>query len=139
MSLWSSPLACGSSSWRLSGAAVLSIVTYFGARAALQVDTLAVPWRIGAAIVPLPFFGWVLYEIVRSSRQLDELQRRIHLEALAIAYPLALTLLMTLGLLDLAVPLNREDWSYRHVWQMQGVIYLLSLFVAQRRYGISRT
>ena len=136
MSVLTSTLTCGPSSWRLWTAGVLSIVTYFGARGALEIQDLATAWRILAAILPIPFFVWVLYEIVRSARQLDEMHRRIHLEALAIAYPLALTLLMVLGLLELAVPLNKDDWSYRHVWQMQGTIYLLSLFIAYRRYGV---
>ena len=54
--------------------------------------------------------------------------------AVAIAYPVVVMLLMTLGLVELVVPLNRDDWSYRHVWQMLGVIYLLGLFLAKRRY-----
>lgn len=138
MAASSTAAVCGTWSWRLFAAAFLSILTYFGARAALEMPALATAWRVSAALAPVPFFAWVLYEIVRSVRQLDELQRRIHLEALAIAYPLLLTLLMLLGLLELAIPLNREDWSYRHVWQMQGIIYLIGLFVAYRRYGVTR-
>lgn len=137
MSPSTSALACSSWSWRLFAAAFMSVFTYFGARAALEVDTLATGWRVAAAIAPVPFFVWVLYEIVRATRQLDELQRRIHLEALAIAYPLTLTLLMVLGLLELAMPLDAGNWSYRHVWQMMGVIYVLSLFITQRRYGVT--
>jgi hypothetical protein len=134
----SSTVVAGStSSWRLFAAVFTSLVTYFAARAALELDTLATAWRVAAALAPVPFFVWVLYEIVRSARHLDELQRRIHLEALAIAYPLLLTLLMLLGLLELAIPLNKDDWSYRHVWQMQGIIYLIGLMVAYRRYGVT--
>ena len=35
-----------------------------------------------------------------------------------------------------AVPLNRDDWSYRHVWQIQGVIYVIGLIWAKRRYDV---
>lgn len=130
-------VASGSGSGRLITAAVLCGLTYFGARAVLEMDTLPTVWRVAAAIAPVPLFVWALVEIVRSSRQLDELQRRIHLEALALAYPLLLTMLMALGLLELAIPLNKQDWSYRHVWQMQGALYFLCLYIAQRRYGVS--
>jgi hypothetical protein len=130
-------LACGKWSWRFFGAAVISILSYFGARVVLEIDGLGLAWRLGAAIAPVPLFGWVLYEIVRISRGLDEMQRRIQLEALAIAYPVALVLLMTLGLLELAIPLDKDNWSYRHVWQIQGAIYLAGLFIAQRRYGVN--
>jgi hypothetical protein len=124
---------------RLISAAAISIVTYFAARAMLEMDSLAPAWRVMAAVVPVPFFVWVLYEILRSARHLDELQRRMHLEALAFAYPLLLTLLMLLGLLELAVPLNPDNWSYRHVWQMQGIIYLIGLILAYRRYGVGQS
>lgn len=93
---------------------------------------------MAAAIVPVPLFIWVVVELVRASRQLDELQRRIHLESLAIACPTVLTMLMGLGLLELAVPLNKEDWSYRHIWQMQAAIYLGCLYLTNRRYGVTR-
>ncbi len=136
MSATSTAAACSSWSWRLFAAAFLSVFTYFGARTVLEVESLDAAWRVSVALAPMPFFAWMLYEVVRSVRQLDELHRRIHLEALALAYPLALTLLMLLGLLELAVPLNKDDWSYRHVWQMQGVIYLFALFIAYRRYGV---
>lgn len=65
---------------------------------------------------------------------MDELERRIQLEALAFAYPLALLLLMTLGLLEFVVELNPNDWSYRHVWQFTVVFYLFGVVMAKRRY-----
>lgn len=122
---------------RLYVSLVASLVTYFGARLVLEMPSLPTAWKVFAALVPVPIFGWLLYELVRGSRALDELQRRIHLEALAVAYPLTVMLLMTLGLVELAVPLNKDDWSYRHVWQMQGVIYLIGFITARRRYEIN--
>jgi hypothetical protein len=65
---------------------------------------------------------------------LDEMQRRIHLEALAIAYPLATLLLMTLGLLQRAVELPFEDWSYAHVWIYLPIFYFLGVAFTARRY-----
>jgi hypothetical protein len=133
----STTVATGSSSSRLVAAVALSMVTYLAARIVLELDTIATWQRVAAAIAPVPFFVWALFELTRGARQLDEMQRRMHLEALAVAYPLTVTLLMTLGLLELAVPLNRNDWSYRHVWQMQAIIYLAGLTLAYRRYGVS--
>jgi hypothetical protein len=125
-----------SASSRFYLAIVTAILMYFGARIVLEMKDLAVAWQLAAAIVPVPFFGWLLVELIRGARSLDEMQKRIQLEALAFAYPVVVMLLMTLGLLELAIPLNRDDWSYRHVWQMQGVIYCLGLFLAYRRYGV---
>ena len=66
--------------------------------------------------------------------RMDELERRIELEALAFAFPIAVVLLMTLGLLDLATPLNPDDWSLRHVWAMMPALYFMGLWRAKRRY-----
>jgi hypothetical protein len=123
-----------SSGRRLFMAAATAILTYFAARVVLEMHDLPVAWRLAAALVPVPLFAWLLLELVRGARSLDEMQRRIQLEAVAIAYPLVVMLLMTLGLIELVVPLNRNDWSYRHVWQMQALLYFIGLLVAKRRY-----
>jgi hypothetical protein len=115
----------------------IAVLSYFGARILIEQTDVSTAWRVALALSPVPLFGWVTFEIVRAARQLDEMQRRIHLEALAIAYPVVIILIMTLGLVELAVPLDEDNWSYRHVWQMQGLVYLLSLLIAQRRYGVT--
>jgi hypothetical protein len=48
---------------------------------------------------------------------------------------MALLLIMTLGLLELAITLNRDDWSYRHVWAMLPLFYLVGIVLARRRYA----
>ncbi|RIK73904.1 hypothetical protein DCC62_16355 [candidate division KSB1 bacterium] len=65
---------------------------------------------------------------------MDELERRIQLEALVIAFPLAILLIMTLGLLELAVPLSPENWSYRHIWPFLTMFYFIGLAIARKRY-----
>lgn len=65
---------------------------------------------------------------------MDELHRRVHLEALSIAYPLAILLLVTLGFLQLAIDLPPHDWSYRHVWPLLPCFYFAGLALAWRRY-----
>jgi hypothetical protein len=72
---------------------------------------------------------------IRGAREMDELERRIQLEALAIAFILALLLIMTLGLMELAITLNRDDWSYRHVWAMLPMFYFGGVVWARKRYS----
>lgn len=108
--------------------------TWFAARAILE--SSAPGWvRIAAALAPAPFAGMALLTLIRSARGLDELEKRIQLEALAFAFVLAVLLLMTLGLMELAVTLNRDDWSYRHVWAMLPLLYFGGLVLARRRYA----
>lgn len=110
-------------------------LSYVGARALLELPATATWLRVLAALAPAPLAAAALITIVRGARQLDELEQRIQLEALAVAFVLAVLLLMTLGLLELAVVLNPDDWSYRHVWAMLPLFYVIGLTAARRRYA----
>jgi hypothetical protein len=115
---------------------VVWFLTYFGARAALEaMNTGADGYgRLAVAIVPLVPFVLFLWFFIRGLRQGDELQRRIQLEALAIAFPLSILLLMILGLVQLATPLNPDDWSYRHVWPLLPLFWFGGQMIARRKY-----
>ena len=115
---------------------VLWMVSYFGARGALELmsDTQADWSRLAVALAPIVPFVAFLWSFIRTMRAADELERRIQLEALAIAYPLAIVLIMLLALVQLAVPLNPNDWSYRHVWPLLFVLYFIGIALARRRY-----
>lgn len=110
------------------------LVLWFGARFVLEAG--GPTWiRVVAALAPTPVAAGALLALIRSARDLDELEQRIQLEALGVAFVLAILLLMTLGLLELAIPLNRDDWSYRHVWAMLPMLYFGGLVMARRRYA----
>jgi hypothetical protein len=114
--------------------AVLWTIFYILARLALESSELA-PWlRVTIALLPIPPFIFFLTFIISHIRSMDELHRRVHLEALAIAFPLTLLLVMTLGLMELAIGLSPEDWSYRHLWPYLVVFYFFGLVIAWRRY-----
>jgi hypothetical protein len=110
-------------------------LSYLAARIGAEVLARgSLPLLVLVAIPALPF-AWFLYAMVGAIRNADELERRIHLEALAVAFPLALFLLMVLGLLELATDLKAADWSHRHLWPFLIVFWLLGQAVARRRYA----
>ena len=115
------------------------LVSFMGARALLDREYLErtqmpTELRVLIALFPVPATAALLFALVRAIRRMDELQTRMQLEALAVAYPLAMLLLMTLGLLQLAVNLSPHDWSYRHVWPFLLIFYAGGLALANRRY-----
>ncbi len=112
----------------------LFAASYVGAAAALKSLEMPSGVRIAIALSPLPFFLAFLIAEIRVLRQVDELERRIQLEALAIAFPAAVVLLMALALMERAIPLSPQDWSYRHVWAFLPLLYFGSLAIARRRY-----
>jgi DMSO/TMAO reductase YedYZ heme-binding membrane subunit len=113
---------------------ILFVLAYFIARVILKQAETAETLRVLAALLPVAPFIWMLWEIVKGIRGLDELEQRIQLEALAVAFPLSLILLMTLGLLEIAIQLPPEDLSYRHVWALLPLFYFIGLIMARRRY-----
>jgi hypothetical protein len=114
--------------------AVVVLVLFFAARLLLELETLPTAGRVAIALVPVVAFVWLLWAFTSEISQADELERSIQLEALAVAFPLTLTLVMALGLLQVAIPLSPDDWSYRHIWPLIYVFYLLGLVRARRRY-----
>lgn len=120
---------------RLLLSGILFFVGYVLALAAAEMTQLPQAARIAMALVPIAAFIWLLWQLVAGIRQLDELERRIQLEALAVAYPCALVLMMMLGVLQRVVVLSPHDWSYRHVWPFFVLFYLGGLALARRRYS----
>ncbi len=114
--------------------AVTFVAAFFVARGILEQEGLSPVVRVLAALLPVIPFSLMLWEIIKGVRSMDELEQRIHLEALAVAFPLTLIFLMTLGLLQLAINLPAEDLSYRHVWAMLPILYFGGLALARRRY-----
>jgi hypothetical protein len=111
------------------------LVLYFCVRLTLEFRVASAPTlRLVLALLPVPVFALFLWTFVRSVRGADELERRIQLEALAVAFPLGLLLLTSLGLVQRAVELNFQNWSYNHVWPMFALFYIVGLTAARRRY-----
>lgn len=115
-------------------AAILWAILFVIARFSLESPSWSPATRVVIALLPLPAFVWFLWAFVLGIREADELERRIQLEALAVAFPLTALLFMTLGLMQIAVPLSPDNWSYRHTWPLIYVFYFVGLMLARRRY-----
>lgn len=105
------------------------VLAYFGARFVLEIDGMSPALRFLVALIPAPAFLLFIWAMVRGVRQADELQRRIQLEALAVAWPLAVGIVMTISLLQKAGFLQWEP-----MWVYLPLTYFLGLALAQRRY-----
>ena len=120
--------------WFVISIAVLWILTYFVARGVLEAADLSSTTRIVVALIPAIPFAFFLWLFITNIGQMDEMERKIQLEAMAFAFPMAVLLLMVLGLLQLAMPLSPDDWSYRHVWSFLPIFYFAGVALAWRKY-----
>jgi hypothetical protein len=120
--------------WTVIFTGLIWVLVYLLTRRLLDSNELQEGWRIIVALAPMIPFAFFLAFILAGLRSMDELQRRIQLEALAIAFPLAILFFMLLGLLELAIPLSPEDWSYRHTWVYLPLLYFIGRAIASRRY-----
>ena len=115
-------------------ATALWIGSYLAALLAQKYLVLTPALHVVIALLPVAPFAFFVHRFIAHLRSLDELHRRVHFEALAFAFPLAILLLMTLGLLERTHLLLPKDWTYRHVWYYLPFFYFIGLAVAWRRY-----
>lgn len=114
---------------------LLWVSTYLLSRGLLE-PPIDQSWqRVAIALLPVPFFLWYLWTWFKGAAAMDELQRRIELEALGFAFPAAVVFLMTIGLLDIAITLPEEDFSLHHVWLIMPLLYYIGLLRAKSRYA----
>lgn len=119
---------------RLLVRGLLWVSVFLIARGLLALEFGTPVTRSIVALLPTPFFIGYLWTWMKGVEQMDELERRIELEALGFAFPATLVFMMTVGLLDLAIALNPEDISARHTWAMLPLLYYIGLWRARRRY-----
>lgn len=89
---------------------------------------------VASVIFAVACFAWFMVEEISALRCCDELQRRIQLEALGLAFPASILLLFGLGALQRFVDLPPDGWSYRHIWPVCVLLYFGAFFVAKARY-----
>jgi hypothetical protein len=114
---------------------VIWVIVYVICRMVLKEAPAGNPLSIVLAVLPSIAFVWVVLSFIKNVSLMDELQRRIYLEASAIAFALCLLLIMTLGMLSLVITLNKEDWDYRHLIPFMFLFYFVGLAITRKKYS----
>ena len=115
----------------LASAAVL-MASVFAVSWALETRRLTDRPRLALALVPVVLAMWTIYEYVRLVRSADEFQKKVFLESLAIAFPIALLLGMTVEYLQKGGFMMGIDVG--RLWPVQGLVWAVALIYAYRRY-----
>ena len=112
---------------------MLWIATYLLSRWLLEIVDGQVA-RVAIALLPAPVFAWFLWTWTSGVMRMDELERRIELEALAFAFPVSVVFFATLALLDVALAFGPNAFFGRNAWLLMPMLYYIGLWRAQRRY-----
>lgn len=109
------------------------ILSYFVAHYLFDAWAPAPHWDIAVMSIPiLTFFGFV-WLVQRKLHQLDELQRRVHLEALAMAFLTTMLAMMGLGLIE-ETPRGLVVLPWRYLWFALVPIYGFCYAIAAWHY-----
>lgn len=115
--------------------AILWCLSYIGSIFAIKMLTIPIEASIMLTIVSASTFALFIYKFFRSIYFMDEIQIKLQMEAFVLAFALGLLLLMTLGLIDLYLDLNPQDWNYRFLVPIFILFYFIGLFIAKRKYN----
>lgn len=114
---------------------ILWAVTYILCLLVLKESDPSNTFGIILSFIPAIAFVLFIYNFIKGVGAMDEVERRIQLEAAVWGFTLGLLLLMILGLLDLVITVNREDWGYRHLVPYFFIFYLFGIFISRRKYS----
>jgi hypothetical protein len=88
-------------------------------------------WRYPVVLLPMIPAATIPFLVVRALRRMDELERRIQLEALAFAFAGTGILTFGYGFLQLV---GLPDLRWLFVWPLMAGLWLVGLLVSTRRY-----
>jgi len=125
----------GTSGARFLAVALVFLASYVLARWGIETRPQGSLAALAFALAPVLPFAVLMVYYVRNVRAMDELERRIQLEALAVAYPVALLVVLTAGLLDLAGFHGKHDWDLPRLWPLILLPYWFGLWRARVRYS----
>jgi hypothetical protein len=88
-------------------------------------------WRYPVAVAPILPGLFIVIAVVRQLRRVDELQRRIQLDAMAFAFAGTAVVTFTYGFLEgVGLPRLSSSW----VWPVMAVLWVSGAAAAARRY-----
>lgn len=115
--------------------AILWCLSYVGSLFAIKSLQIPIEASVILTFISVLAFALFIYKFFRSIVFMDEVQVKIQMEAVVLAFALGLLLVMTLGLIDLFIVLNPKDWNYRFLFPIFIAFYFLGLFIAKRKYN----
>ncbi|WP_458377294.1 hypothetical protein [Pseudomonas fluorescens] len=94
-------------------------------------EIFSMPLRIAISLAPVIPAGLMCWAIIRNLRRMDEMHLRIQFEALGFAFAASALLTFSYGFLE---NVGFPHLSWLMVWPVMGLMWIIGLAVARRRY-----
>lgn len=94
-------------------------------------ENFSMPLRIAISLAPVIPAGLMCWAIIRNLRRMDEMHLRIQFEALGFAFAASALLTFSYGFLE---NVGFPHLSWLMVWPVMGLMWIIGLAVARRRY-----
>ena len=131
LSTWTSGMKSKQYLIELSSTLGVYLVMLVGSIELLTHVDVARPWRDVVALCPMIPAATLAWIILRELRRMDELQRRIQLEALGFSFAGTAILTFSYGFLE---GLGYPRLSMFAVWPILATLWVVGLVLARRRY-----
>ncbi len=118
--------------FRLATAVTVGVASVIFISWLLKRQELSAPVRLGLALIPVVAYVYCVVSYLRLVRLADELQRRIHLEALAIAFPSSVIAVLACEYLRKAGFITQFKPDYALMLML--ALWALGYLIAWRRY-----
>jgi hypothetical protein len=111
---------------------ILASAIDIGAIVALRQFELGLAARIAVALLPLPGNVALIAMVLRGIRKLDEFQKRIHFEAVVVAFLATGVAVFVYGYLQKANAVGPLNTAF--IWAFMAVTYSAGYFIAANHY-----
>ena len=88
--------------------------------------------RVAISLAPVPGNVWLIVMVLQQVRHLDEFQKRVHFEAVVVAFLTTGVSVFIYGYLETARVVPRMDLLF--IWAFMGVSYVIGYAVSCRQY-----
>jgi ABC-type dipeptide/oligopeptide/nickel transport system permease subunit len=111
----------------------LYVAAIVGVSAAFARDLIPARFAAGVALLPALPLVLVALTILAYLRKIDELQRKVQLDAMAFSFALTSVTTFSYGLLQSYARAPAVSWTF--VWPVLAVYWVIGLWFSRRRYA----
>jgi hypothetical protein len=114
--------------------ALIYAISFVASVYVLSRYSIPVPVALLIIAINAILFGIYTIRLIQSISFMDEVEIRIQLEAVAVAFVLSLLLVMVLGMIGIVKSLGLASINFLYIFPLLFLFYIIGLFISKRKY-----